>query len=204
MIRPVFLLGLFFLAAGDAAGHVVAPGTPLSAALHHPAFVPIHALAFIGAGLWAGQQSGRTGWIWIAALFASVVLGIALGKLMWLPSWRSPALFVGIVVLGLAAALSWRPPVLLGVAVLGVAGLYQGVVGSIPEFMGGSGHSAPPDIAVAALVLSVLARELSARAQRAGWARIVVRVAGSWIAATGILLTAFTFRLALAVTAAGQ
>lgn len=204
MTRPVFLFGLFLFAASDAAAHIVAPGTPLSSVLHHPSFVPMHALAFIGGGLWAGQQTDRAGWIWIAALFAGVVLGIALGKLMWLPPWRSPALFAGIVIFGLAAALCWRSPVLLGAAVYGVVGLYQGVVGSIPEFMGGSGHSAPPDIAVAALILSVLSRELASRAQPVGWARIVVRIAGSWIAATGILLMAFTVRLALAVTAAGS
>ena len=75
-----------------------------------------------------------------------------------------------------------------------VVGLYHGVVGTIPEFMGGSGYNALPDIAVAAVILCVLGREVSARA-RPAWARIVVRVAGSWIAAAGILLLAFSLRI---------
>ena len=48
-----------------------------------------------------------------------------------------------------------------------VVGLYHGVVGTIPEFMGGSGYNALPDIAVAAVILCVLGREVSARARPA-------------------------------------
>jgi urease accessory protein len=192
--------GLLFLfvacafAAAEAAAHVVAPGTPLSAILHHPAFAPVHALGLMGAGLWAGQQADRTGWVMIGALLAGVVLGIALGRIGWLPPWRTPVLFAGIGVLGAATALRWRPPAAIGAAIAAAVGLYQGVVGTIPEFMGGSGHNAPPDIAVAALVLGVLGREISVRA-RPPWARIVVRIAGSWIAAAAILLLAFSFRI---------
>lgn len=199
----LFFLVLVAAVHGDASAHVVAPGTPLSSVLHHPAFEPVHALAFIGGGLWAGQQAGRTGWVWIGTLVAGVLLGIALGVLQWLPPWRSPMVFGAAVVFGTAAALNWCPPVLPGAAVFAVAGIYQGVVGSIPEYMGGSGHNAPPDIAIAALILSVLAREVSFRA-RPNRGSIVVRIAGSWVAAIGILLLAFTLRLYFGVTAAGH
>lgn len=191
---PLFLFLACLLAAGAAAAHVVAPGMPLSSVLHHPAFVPVHALAMIGAGLWAGQQPNRAGWTVIGALLAGVILGIALGRIGWLPPWRTPVLFAGIGLLGAATALCWRPPAAIGAALAAFVGVYQGVVGAIPEFMGGSGHDAPPDIFVAALILGVLGREISARA-KPRWAGIVVRIAGSWIAAAAILLFAFTFRI---------
>ncbi len=197
-----FAFFLVLIVAGAAAAHVVAPGTPLTSVLHHPAFVPVHALGLMGAGLWAGQQEDRAGWAMVAGLLAGVVLGIALGRLGWLPPWRTLLLFAGIGAIGAAVALRWRPPLPVCAAIAAAVGLYQGVVGSIPQFMGGSGHNAPPDIFVAALILAVLGREISVRA-RPHWARIVVRIAGSWIAAAAILLVAFTFRVQFGIGVRG-
>ncbi len=110
--------------------------------------------------------------------------------------------FIVIATFGIATAIRWKPSCRAGIALFCVAGFYEGVIGSIPEYMGGSGHSSPVDIAVAAIVQTVLARELAVRA-RPQWARIVICVAGSWIAAAGILLLAFTLRLSLGLPASG-
>ena len=47
--------------------------------------------------------------------------------------------------------------------------------------------------ATAALLLAILAAALAA-SLRAGWTRIAVRVAGSWIAALGILALGWSLR----------
>lgn len=193
--------GLYLLSCPDLAAHVIAPGTPLSVALHHPAFVPVHALAFIGAGLWAGRHPMRTGWAMVGALCLGVAIGIGLAALGWLPPWRSEIVFLALALPGIATAANWRPPIWAGAAAVGILGIIQGIVGGLPEFQGGTGHHRPEDVVVAALVLSILAHELARRAT-AAWAGIVVRIAGSWIAAAAILLLAFALRLRLGIAPA--
>ncbi len=51
-------------------------------------------------------------------------------------------------------------------------------------------------------MMTLLPRELAVRV-RPQWARIVICVAGSGIAAAGILLLAFTLRLSLGLPASG-
>jgi len=188
----VFLI--LTVAAGDAFSHVMAPDTVLSEALHHPAFDPVHAVAFAAAGLWAGQQDDRRGWILLCVLCLGVVAGIALAKINWLPPGRSQSVFLGITVLGIAIAARWRPHLAIGIVLVATVGVLQGIIGALPEFKGGTGHHSAADVVVAAGILSILAQELSRRATPA-WAGIVIRVAGSWIAAAAILLAAFTVRL---------
>lgn len=162
--------------------------------MHHPAFELAHALPLLAAGLWAGQTGGRAGAAAVVGIVAGALAGAALVAVSALPPFRSPAVFASMVVFGglcaAALALPWWAAGALGAA----AGVYQGTVGTLPPFQGGTGDYTADQVVVAALLLPLAAQQIAARA-RPHWARILVRVAGSWIAAAGLLLLAFTARL---------
>jgi urease accessory protein len=177
-----------------ALAHVVAPGTPFSEILHHPAFEPAHALPLLAAGLWAGQSGGRAGAALVIAVIAGAAAGAGLVALDRPPPWRSLMVFASMLAFGGLCAAAMRPPWPVAAALEAAAGLYQGAVGTLEPFRGGTGDYTADQVIVAALLLPLAAYQIAARA-RAGWARIAVRVAASWIAAAGILLLAFTARL---------
>jgi urease accessory protein len=176
---------------------VVAPGSPASDLLHHPAFAPPHALPLIAAGLWAGQTGGRAGWALLAALIAGTAAGIGLVWLDTPPPFRAPGTFAAMIVFGGLCAAALRPPWWVAMALGALAGIWQGALGSVPPFRGGTGDWTADQMMVAAILWPLAAWQLGLRAgaARTGWPAIVVRVAASWIAASGILLLAFTLRL---------
>ncbi len=91
--------------------------------------------------------------------------------------------------LGADANLSLRVTTVLAA----LAGLYHGYVNG-----SGMGHAGSAAVALLGLASAVFALVALAAAfvvrLRAGWARIAVRVAGSWIAASGLLLVGWATR----------
>jgi hydrogenase/urease accessory protein HupE len=163
----------------DGAMHVLASPEDL---------VPVLALALF-AGLRGATQARHVLFALPGAWLAGGFLGLGA------PAAQGSALVSAIVflVLGaLVAADATLPrPVTTGVAIL--VGLYHG-------YVNGTGMGATVDSAVALLGLTAVVFMLVAITaafvvwRRADWSRIAVRVAGSWIAASGLLLLGWAGR----------
>jgi urease accessory protein len=182
------------LGCGTAQAHLNATGMgPVYDGLMHfltspEDLVPALALALL-AGL-RGAQYGRramftlpVAWL-LGSLFglsAAASTGGALGASFWF------LLLGGLVVAD--AKLSLRSMTTLG-ALLGLVHGYLNGTGmglTVPSFVAALG------LACAVFVLVVLVAALVVRL-RAHWARIAVRVGGSWIAASGLLMLGWSIR----------
>lgn len=187
------------LYSGAAAAHVgTAGGNDLYAGALHALSAPAQVLAFAAIGLLGGQQAGRTQSmlaLFCLALFAGTLASIAAP----MPQAMVPVDLVITATLGalVAAALGLPGPVLLALAALSGFGL--GWAGGIPVgpetneglFAAGIGLAG---LAVSTYCLMATDYLLS---RNAGWMRISVRVAGSWITAIAILVLAITIGMSL-------
>ena len=150
--------------------------------------LPVIAIALLG-GL-RGAHFGRTVLFvlppaWLAGIFA--------GRFSPVPS-TLPALTAALTVIlgGLVAA--DRPLSVTLVAGCGLfLGLVHGVLNGIELARQHSIISSSVGVSVALfVVVSLLAGQVTT--VRAAWTRLAVRVAGSWIAATGLLMLGWTLR----------
>ena len=192
-VYPFVLLAVA-MGCGPAEAHLDATGMgPVYDGLMHfltspEDLVPALALALL-AGL-RGAQYGRramftlpAAWL-LGSLFglsAAASSGGALGASFWF------LLLGGLVVAD--AKLSLRSMTTLG-ALLGLVHGYLNGTGmglTVPSFVAALG------LACAVFVLVVLVAALVVRL-RAQWARIAVRVGGSWIAASGLLMLGWSIR----------
>jgi hydrogenase/urease accessory protein HupE len=165
--------------AYDGAMHVLASPEDL---------VPVLALALF-AGLRGAAQARRVLFVLPSAWLAGALLGLGA------PAAQGSAVVSAVVflVLGaLVAADATLPrPVTTGVAIL--VGLYHG-------YLNGTGMGATADAVVALLGLTAVVFVLAAITAgfvvwlRADWSRIAVRIVGSWIAASGLLLLGWAAR----------
>lgn len=155
--------------------------------------LPLVLLALL-AGL-NGKAAARSAvFIVPLAWFAGGIAGLLLGDRLAMPSSDWP-LAMAILVLGVAVAIDRALP-------LPVLRFVLALVGAGAGFMSGAGLSRLPDahliLAGSLLAQCVALTWISAAvvfaSQHAGGLRIAVRVVGSWIAATGMLLIGWQFR----------
>jgi urease accessory protein len=155
----------------------------------HPVTALEHALPIFALGLLAGQQGARTArWVLLVfplALLLGAVLAPAAPALSWVPVLNRASF----ALLGALVACAWRLPlpVVIGLAALfGLSHGYENGSALTPEVVV---QLFVPGVTligfVAVAVVSAATLALSARAE---WLRVAVRVAGSWIAAIGILM----------------
>ena len=150
--------------------------------------LPVVALALLG-GL-GGPRLGRTVLFVLPAVW---LLGAVAGRLLTLPL-ASPVLTAAVtVVLGVLVAVGKALPV--GV-VAGLAiglGLLHGGQNGIELATAHTSATSAVGVATALfVVVSLLAGQVVTL--RAGWTRVVVQVAGSWIAAIGLLMLGWSAR----------
>jgi hydrogenase/urease accessory protein HupE len=199
MMRPMprLLIGaMALLLPAVANAHLVTTGLgPVYDGISHFALTAEDLLPALAMALLAGLRGARTGRLVLFALpgawLAGGIAGIAL------PTTFAPAaLTVASFLLlgGLVAADARLPPAwVVGVAiVLGALHGYFNGAAMAEAKLGGLGLVG---IVGALFVLAALASALVV-ALRAPWARIAVRVAGSWIAAAGLLLLGWSLRAA--------
>ena len=164
------------------------------AGLAHPVTTPAHVIALMGLGLVAGRNFLPAG----AAIIAAFALGLAagLGAIAW-GVGETPAsdvLLASATLCGLIAALQVKVPLPLAASLALVSGIALGL------------DSPPESIllreAVAMLIgtafggAAALAMMAFAACVRARWRHgIVLRVAGSWVAAIAILVLALRWTL---------
>jgi hypothetical protein len=159
--------------------------------------LPVLALALL-AGL-RGPDSGRAVLFslplaWLAGICAGAWLAGTYGG-AWLAPQAAPSVFsIGLLIaLGALAAADARVPRIALVVLALVLGLSGGAIsGSELAASGSFGVFALGVASALFAVVSLVAGNVAAL--RAGGARIAVRVAGSWLAATGMLMLGWSLR----------
>ena len=153
----------------------------------HLLLSPGDLLGIVAAGLLAGLNGARAGRWTVIALPAAWLLGGVIGmNLSTMPElpWLGTLSFV---ILGILVAADVRlPPA--GVATLaGAYGALHGLLNGSALAALGAGSTALWGIVLTVLLIALLTAA-AAVVVRAFWARIVVRVAGSWIVAVSMLM----------------
>ena len=179
-------------ASGAAHAHTAAKEVgDFYAGVLHPITALEHVLSFMALGLLVGQQGRKAS---SAVLVFSVMLMLGATSALWLPAVP----YVGLlnissaVLLGGLIALARPLPVVVTQGIAVVFGLSHGfangtaITGAVKPYL------FIPGIGLAGLIVPAWGMILTdfVMRQRAGWMHIAVRVAGSWIAAIGILVLA--------------
>jgi len=194
--RRAVLLTAGLLLPAAAQAHLVSTGLgPFYDGLSHFVLTPEDLLPALALALLVGLNGARVGRTTLFVLPAAWLAG-GLAGLAWPTTASMPALTVAsFLVLGamVAADLRLRLAWAVGLALLlgGVNGYFNGsaMAGAKLGLTGLAGI-------VSALFVAVALAAALAVAQRAPWARIALRVAGSWVAAAGLLLLGWSLRAA--------
>ena len=199
--RTVFVIWLVSFAASADAHSTVKGVGDLYAGLLHVLTAVEHVLPFAALSLLAGQL-GMKAQAEADLLVFPVALMIGAAAALWVPPLPGLAFFnvVSAILLGGLVAAAWplQSAVFYGlVIVFGIShGFANGeaISGSTKAylFILGIGLAGLAVLAYGTLLVGFLLR------RKAGWLHIAVRVAGSWIAAIGVLVLATTGRTMLA------
>ena len=187
--RSCLALAALLLALPSVAlAHLVNSGLgPFYDGALHLLLSPGDLLGLLAAALLAGLRGPRAGRLTVMVLpvawLLAGLIGLHLPSTLELP-WLSVLSFVFLGVL-VAADIKLAP-----VAVAALAGLYavlHGLLNGAALAAIGAGSMALFGIVMTVLVLALLT-SAAVVPLRAAWAKIVVRVAGSWVAAVGMLM----------------
>lgn len=179
---------VLFTAPSVALAHLVNSGLgPFYDGALHLLLSPGDLLGLVAVSLLAGLRGARAGRLTVIALpttwFVAGLIGLNLPGTQDL-QWLSVLTFMLLGAL-VAADLKMTPPM---VAVLaGLYGLLHGLLNGTALAAVGAGPLSLAGITVAVLTIAVLA-SAAVVPLHAAWTRIAVRVAGSWIAAVGMLM----------------
>lgn len=181
------------LAPPPAEAHLVTTGLgPVYDGIFHFALapedlIPVLALALL-AGLCGKEHGRRTLIVLPAAWLFGGLIGLAAPAPVTAPVTWAPFVLIG----GLVAA-DIRLPVLATTVLAALLGLFHGYLNGAALGQAGSGAlelaGAAGNIFVVVALVAAFVVTL-----RADWTRIAVRVAGSWVAAIGLLLFGWSVR----------
>jgi urease accessory protein len=162
------------------------------AGLLHPVTAFEHLLPLLALCLLAGFQPPRAArWI-LLALPAGLLAGALLDSLIGDQQWARVFDLVAFSLLGIGVACAARVPLPL----LAVIGSALGVTIGLENGLGlPAGVSTVPfglGVAAAGFLFAALVMAVAVSLQR-GWTAVAMRVAGSWIAAVGIMLIGLQF-----------
>lgn len=192
MRRSLALAVLLIPARAEA--HLVTTGLgPIYDGVSHLLLSPEDLVPVLALSLLAGLQGPTAGrWALFTLPTAWLLGGLAgfLAAVSGVPDVAAVASFLGLGLL-LAADLRLSPPLMAGIAA--AVGLLQGWLNGVG--IAGSGREALGLVGIVGATF-VVAALVSAFAvtQRAGWVRVALRVAGSWVAAVGLLMLGWAFR----------
>jgi len=180
------------LRPSDAAAHLVTTGMgPVYDGIGHLLLTPEDLVPVLALALFAGLRGAAQGRRAMFLLPVAWLVGGLVG-LRVTAATAFPVPAVSFLILGALVAADLRLPA-NGVAVLAVVlGLVHGVLNGA-ALRQGAGGLGLLGIMAALFVLVTLASAFVVSLERP-WARIAVRVAGSWIAASGLLLLGWAFR----------
>ena len=174
--------------------HLVNTGLgPFYDGVSHFALTPEDLLPAVALALLAGQQGSRAGRLTLVALPLAWLLGGLVGLAVPTSSDAPTLTAVSFLVIGglVAAEARLRPEWVTGLAA--VLGLVHGCLNGSAMSQAKLGTLGLVGI-VSTLFLVVALAAAMVVAIRVPWGRIAVRVAGSWIAAIGLLLLGWSLR----------
>jgi hydrogenase/urease accessory protein HupE len=194
-LRKVALLAAGLVAAATPAhAHLMNSGFgPFYDGLAHPLMSPEDLLPAVAVTLLAGLAGARYGrWV-LATLPPAWLAGMLAGWALALPSAPASAMAVATAVTGALAASGVRlrlPAVIGWAALLGVMhGVGNG--GELAATAGGLLAIVGTALSLAAVVALVAGQVAVLQAY---WARLAVRISGSWIAAVGMLMFGWSMK----------
>jgi urease accessory protein len=173
--------------------HLVTTGLgPVYDGLVHFALTPEDLIPALGLALLAGLRGAAHGRRALFVLPAAWLLGGVLG--LTVPhSAGALTTSISFVLIGALVAADAHLPLSATTALAVALGAVHGYLNGAAMAQPGLGGAAVLGIATAVFTLVALVASAIVPL-RAAWARIVVRVAGSWIAAIGLLLVGWSFR----------
>jgi hydrogenase/urease accessory protein HupE len=192
--RTLGLAAAALLVPVPSPAHLVNTGLgPFYDGVSHFALTPEDLLPALALALLAGQRGSRAGRLALFGLATAWLLG-GLGGLVF-PTIESATALTTVSLLALgglvAAEARLRPDWVTGLAL--VVGLLHGYLNGAAMAQAKLGVLGLVGIVSTLFVTVALAAALVV-AIRAPWGRIAVRVAGSWIAAVGLLLLGWSLR----------
>ncbi len=190
LLAPAVALGFAVATASGAAAHTYgAHGASFTQGFLHPFGGIDHLLAMVAVGLWAAQRGGRALWAVPGAFVAMMAIGGIAGAFGVTLPLVELGIALSLIVLGVAVALSIRLPIAAAAALVGLFALFHGHAhgSELPETASALAYGLGFVAATAALhgfgiALGVLLR------RDAG--RLLVRLGGAGVAATGLALAA--------------
>jgi len=194
--RWLALLATGLLLPAAAHAHLVSTGLgPFYDGLSHFVLTPEDLLPALALALLVGLNGARTGRTTLFVLPSAWLAG-GLAGLAWPTMASSSALTVAsLLILGAMVAADLWLRLAWSVALAVLLGLLNGYLNGSAMAGAKLGLTGLAGIVSALFVIVALAAALVV-AQRAPWARIAVRVAGSWVAAAGLLLLGWSLRAA--------
>jgi hydrogenase/urease accessory protein HupE len=192
----LLLAGSLLLLPVPSHAHLVSTGLgPFYDGVSHFALTPEDFLPAIALALLAGQRGPRAGRLTLFALPSAWLLGGVVGLALPTISYAPALTTVSLLALGglVAAEARLRPEWVTALAV--VLGLVHGYLNGAAMAQAKLGGLGLCGVVSTLFVVVALAAALVV-AIRAPWARIAVRVGGSWIVAIGLLLLGWSVRQA--------
>jgi urease accessory protein len=181
-----------FLAMTNAAAHPVYPGIGgFPGGLLHPLLVPTHLIALVALGLLIGWQP-RWGWAVAAVYGIAVIAGLGAIALGTVPILAEEALLALAGISGLLVVLALPLPGALGGLLAAATGLVLALDSPPDAILLREANLALLGTALGASMMLVAVVQVASRLRR-DWQRIGVRILGSWIAASAILVLALRF-----------
>jgi len=190
LVLPAAALTALATAAEAHTGHGAT--NAFTAGFAHPLGGFDHLLAMVAVGLWAGLAGGRALWLWPAGFVGAMVLGGALGMAGVAMPFVEQGIVGSVIVVGLAAALAFRPSLAVGVAIAALAGLFHGHAHGteVPADASGLAYAAGFALSTALLhACGVAATVIATRFTLP----VAARAAGGLTAVAGVVLAARFF-----------
>lgn len=159
--------------------------------LLHPVLVPAHLLLLIALGLFLGQQGIKRVELALGVFAAATLAGLVL-------AWFSIGAGIEILVLALSAAIgllvaiSLHVPLIWCVVIALLAGLLLGIDSAQEELSGRDKLASLFGSGVAIYFLALYPMALADYFNREAWQKIGVRIVGSWVAASSLLVLALS------------
>lgn len=178
--------------AGTAYAHSAARGAgDFYAGALHALTALEHVLPFLALGILAGQQGRKAEPV---LLVFSLALAAGATAALWAPPLPYAGLLniVSAILFGGLVAASWSLPMTLHYGLAVVFGLSHGFANGAGMIEQTKPYLFIPGVALAGLAVTVYGLMVAdyLLRRKAAWIHIAVRVAGSWIAAIGILVLA--------------
>jgi urease accessory protein len=181
------------LDAGPAVAHEVVAGIGgFYGGLLHPLLVPAHVLALTGLGLFIGAQP-RQLWAALTAAFAtSLIIGVIAIVSAASPLYQDNVVVMVAAVAGILVALARPMVAAVSLPMVAIAGIAI-MLDSVPHDISMQTTFVALVGTVVAVFVVTICVAAAARAAARDWQRIGVRILGSWIAASAILVLALKF-----------